>query len=116
MRTTYSHLRDSDYINEARDAFGKEVQEQPDELTPTVCPKCGETPPESAKLCPWCGLEFTPDAKETIEEADDDVKESYKEADDMGEVDAVTELDEMLEDVKEDPELKAALIEKLQED
>lgn len=116
MRTTYSHLRDSDYINEARDAFGKEVEEQPDELTPTVCPKCGETPPETAKLCPWCGLEFSPDAKETIEEADDDVRESYKEADDMEQVEKVQVLDDVLDEAKGDPELKAALIEKLSEE
>lgn len=116
MESTYAHLRDSDHITEARDSFDMETKERESELTPPVCPRCGENPPGSAKLCPWCGLEFTPDAKETMEEADDDVRESYKEADDMEQVDAVTELDEMLEDVKEDPELKAALIDKLQEE
>lgn len=115
MRTTYSHLQDSDHITRAREAFDKEVEEPTSELTPSACPRCGENPPENAKLCPWCGLEFTPDAKATVENAENEVRESYKEADSMDEVEQVQLLDELLDDAKDDPELKAALIEKLQE-
>lgn len=113
MESTYAHLRDSDHITEARDSFDMETDERESELTPPVCPRCGESPPETAKLCPWCGLEFTPDAKETMEEVDEQVRDSYKEAESMGQVEKVQVLDEVLEEAKDDPELKAAVIEKL---
>lgn len=115
MESTYAHLKDSDHIREARDAFDLETEEMESELTPEVCPRCGENPPESAVLCPWCGLEFTPDAKEMMEEADDAVRESYQEAEDMDQVEKVQVLDDVLEEAKDDPDLKAALIKKLSE-
>lgn len=115
MRTTYSHLQDSDYINQARQAFNKEVDETPNELVPTVCPKCGETPPETAKLCPWCGLEFTPGAKKTVEETEEKVNESYKQVEDMDQLEKVQLIDELLGEAMKDPELKAALIEQREE-
>ena len=115
MESTYAHLKDSDHIREARDAFNLETEEAESELTPEVCPRCGDNPPANAKLCPWCGLEFTPDAKELLKEADDDVRDSYKEAENMEQVEKVQLLDELVDDAKDDPELKAALIEKLQE-
>lgn len=114
MESTYAHLKDSDHIREARDAFDLETDEQPNQLTPEVCPRCGENPPENAKVCPWCTLEFTPDAKEIIKEADEQVRDSYKKADDMDQVEKVQLVDELLNDAKDDPELKAAVIEKLQ--
>jgi protoheme ferro-lyase len=116
MESTYAHLKDSDHIREARKAFpSMKVEERESELTPQVCPRCGESPPESAKICPWCGLEYTPDAKETLQEGDDDVRESYQEADEMSQVEKVQMLDELLKGAKDDPELKAALIDKLNE-
>lgn len=116
MESTYAHLKDSDHIREAREAFDLETEEIESELTPEVCPRCGENPPESAKLCPWCGLEFTPDAKETVEQADKQTRESYKQAESMEQVEKVQLLDELLEGAKDDPELKAALIEKLSDE
>ena len=115
MESTYAHLKDSDHIREARDAFDLETEDPESELTPEVCPRCGENPPENAKLCPWCGLEYTPDAREAIEQADDDVRESYQEAEEMDQVERVQMVDELLEGAKDDPELKAALIDKLNE-
>jgi integrase len=115
MESTYAHLKDSDHIREARDAFNLETEEVESELTPEVCPRCGDNPPENAKLCPWCGLEFTPDAKEIIERTDEQVRESYKQAENMEQVEKVQLLDGLVDDAKDDPELKAALIEKLQE-
>ncbi len=112
MESTYAHLKDSDHIREARKAFDLDTKEADSKLTPEVCPRCGENPPESAKLCPWCGLEFTPGAKQT----DEDVRESYKEAEDMEQVEKVQLRDEMLEGAKDEPDLKAALIEKLSEE
>jgi len=116
MESTYAHLKDSDHIREAREAFDLETEQIESELTPEVCPRCGENTPENAKLCPWCGLEFTPDAKEAMEEADDDVRESYQEAEDMDQVEKVQLLDGLLEEAKDDAELKTALIEKLGEE
>ena len=114
MESTYAHLKDSDYIREARDAFGLETKEAESELTPEVCPRCGDNPPASAKLCPWCGLEFTPDAKEAIETAENQVQDSYKQADSMDQVEKIQLVDEIFEDAKDDPDIKAALIERLQ--
>jgi hypothetical protein len=71
MESTYSHLKDSDHIREAREAFDLETKEMESELTPEVCPHCGENPPENARICHICGLEFTPDAKEYTQDADD---------------------------------------------
>jgi integrase len=116
MESTYAHLQDSDHIREARDAFDLETEDPESELTPEVCPQCGGNPPEDAKICPWCGLEYTPDAKETMEEADDNVRESYQEAESMDQVEKVQLLDGLIDEAKDDPELKAALLEKLQEE
>lgn len=116
MESTYSHLKDSDHIREARDAFDLETEDPESELTPEVCPRCGDSPPVNAKLCPWCGLEFTPDAKKAMEEADEQVRDSYQEAEDMEQVEKVQVLDELLEETEEDPDLKAKVIEKLNEE
>lgn len=117
MESTYAHLKDSDHIREARKAFPSlDVDEHENELTPQVCPRCGESPPENAKLCAWCGLEFSPGAKETMADAEDDVHDSYREAESMDQVEKVQALDEILDEADDDPELKAAIIEKLGED
>ena len=116
MESTYAHLKDSDHIREAREAFDLEVEEPESELTPQVCPRCGENPPATAKLCPWCGLEFTPDAKEAMEQADEAVRQSYQDADDMEQVEQVQSVDEVLEAVRDDPELKGELIDELKGD
>ncbi|WP_256545076.1 tyrosine-type recombinase/integrase [Halobellus inordinatus] len=80
MESTYAHLKDSDHIREARKAFDLDVEERENEATPTVCPRCGENPPASAKLCPWCGLEFTLDAQAAKDQIQDDIYESKGEA------------------------------------
>lgn len=115
METTYAHLSDSDHIRDAREAFDLEIDEPESELTPEVCPKCGENPPSDAKLCPWCGLEFMPDAKELMEESEDETRDSYREADSMEQIEKVQVLDDILEEADNDPELKAAIIEQLKE-
>jgi hypothetical protein len=113
MESTYSHLKDSDHIREAREAFDLETEEHESELTPEVCPRCGESPPESARLCPWCGLTFTPDAEKVMEDADEAVRESYREvdpedADTMGKV-------QLIDELLEDAEVKQALLERMDE-
>jgi integrase len=113
MESTYAHLKDSDHIREAREAFDLDTKQTESELTPEVCPRCGENTPENAKLCPWCGLEFTPDARAAQEQIQDDVKQDYRE---MNPEDSETdELLNALEDALDDPEARAKLVEKFGE-
>lgn len=113
MESTYSHLKDSDHIREAREAFDLETKQIESELTPEVCPRCGENTPENAKLCPWCGLEFTPEARAAQEQVQDDLKQDYR---DMDPEDAETdELLEALDDALDDPEFRAELVERIRE-
>jgi len=116
METTYAHLRDSDHIRQARKAFDLETEKVESELTPEVCPRCGENPPQEARVCPWCGLEYTPDAKEVMEKADDAVRESYQEVDDGEELDNLQTVDSVLTQIQDDPELKGKLIDELKEE
>jgi len=111
METTYAHLKDSDYIREARDSFNKEVEQRPNELAPTVCPKCGSEPPEEAQVCHICGLEFSPGAEELAEKADEKLNEGYRDVDseDMEKLEKVQALDEVLDD----PEVKDLLLQKM---
>jgi len=108
MESTYAHLKDSDHIREAREAFDLEIEEHESELTPEVCPRCGENPPEKAKLCPWCGLEFTPDAKKAKRDTQEAVKESYKQTD-PGDTETMEEID-AVEEALDDPEVMNDLL------
>lgn len=107
MESTYSHLKDSDHIRAAREAFNLETEDVESELTPEVCPRCGENPPKSARLCPWCGLAFTPDAKAVVEDTDEAVRESYRKVDptDADTMDKLQLLDELLDDTSVQQEL-----------
>jgi integrase len=114
MESTYAHLKDSDHIREAREAFDLETEDHESELTPEVCPRCGENPPADARLCPWCGLAFTPDAKAVVDDADDAVRQSYRDvdADDTDTVDKIQFLDDLLED----NDVKQALLERVEDE
>jgi len=114
METTYAHLKDSDYIREARDSFNKEVSERPNELAPTVCPKCGSEPPEEAQVCHICGLEFSPGAENLAENADETVSDAYRALDtaDMDKLEKVQQLDDLLDD----PEIKDLLLKKMNDE
>lgn len=110
MESTYSHLKDSDHIRDARKAFDLEVEEPESELTPEVCPRCGENPPADARLCPWCGLEFTPDGR--VDKADSEQVEDYAAMLENGDTDALRKV------VRESlpPELRAVFEESLSDD
>jgi integrase len=110
MEATYAHLKDSDHIQEAREAFGLETEDLESELTPEVCPKCGENPPDDARLCPWCGLGFTPDAREVLDEADDQTRESYREVD--PEDAETTEKIQLIDDLMDDPDVRDAFLDR----
>ena len=114
MTTTYAHLSDSDYIQKAEEAFGLREEEEESPMTPDHCSVCREPLPPAAKACPNCGTVFTPDAKSAQDTLDSDVKDSYKEVDpdDDETMDKIDTLDELLDD----PDVKAALLEKLSEE
>lgn len=113
METTYSHLSDEDHIRAAEEAAGIRDPEQESSLTPDVC-HCGEPLPAGAKACPRCGTAYTPDAKSTQKQVQQDMKETYKQTDpeDTDTQEKVDALDGLLED----PDVKAALLEKLSEE
>ena len=75
METTYAHLSDEDYIQNAEVAFGLRDPDEKGEgsLSPEVC-SCGEPLPPEAKACPRCGTVYAPDAK-AVEYAAEDAKE-----------------------------------------
>jgi len=112
METTYAHLSDEDHIQAAEEAAG--IREPDDEsiLSPDIC-HCGEPLPTDAKACPRCGTVYTPDAKAAQDQLDDQVKESYKKTD-PEDSDTQEKIDQ-LDDLLDDPDVKAALLEKLQE-
>jgi len=112
MQRTYSHLSDEDHIQAAEAAAGIREPDEESTLSPEIC-HCGEPLPGDAKACPRCGTVFAPDAQAAKETVEDDLKESYKqtEPDDTDTQEKIDELDDLLDD----PEVKTALLEKLQE-
>ncbi|PSQ45861.1 integrase [Halobacteriales archaeon SW_7_68_16] len=114
MESTYAHLKDSDHIRAARDAFDLKTEDHESELTPEVCPRCGENPPADARLCPWCGLAFTPDGEAVMDDADDAVRQSYRDvdADDTDTVDKI----QLMDDLLEDNDVKQALLERVEDE
>jgi len=113
MESTYAHLKDSDHIRAARDAFDLETEDHESELTPEVCPRCGENPPEDARLCPYCGLAFTPDAKKAMNDANDATRKSYREVD-PADGDTVEKV-QLIDDLLDDREVKEALLNKMED-
>ena len=115
METTYRHLSDNDAIEHADAKFNGREPETESPLTPEQCGTCGVILEPNAKACSNCGMVLTPDAKSAEDQIRGDMKESYREAGregDMAAFDDIESVDELLEQ----PEVKQALIEKLQED
>ncbi|MEF8885668.1 MAG: site-specific integrase [Haloarculaceae archaeon] len=109
METTYSHLSDEDHIKAAEEAAGVREPEDESSLSPDIC-HCGEPLPENAAACPRCGTVFRPDAQAAQEQIGEQMKDSYAETDPGSDTqEKVDKLDELLND----PEVKAALLEKL---
>lgn len=115
METTYAHLKDSDHIREAREAFGLETEPAESELTPDICPRCGESPPKNARICHWCGLAYTPDAKEFVEDSDEAVHESYRSVDPEADnaADTIGKI-QQVEDLLNDPAVRQALLDRME--
>lgn len=113
MERTYAHLTDEDYIKDAEVQFGIREPDDENPLTPPVCDGCGEPLDGDWKSCPYCGLTYSPDAREVEEEIQDDVKESYKETDPTDT--EVQEKVDMVDELLDDPEVKQILLENLDE-
>ena len=115
MEATYSHLTDDDVIAAAEQSVGIREDEPESPLTPEICDICGEpVPTPNAKACPSCGTVFTPDAKAATDKIEDSVKHSYRETN-PGDAETMEKID-MLDELLTDPEVKAALLEKIDRD
>jgi integrase len=111
METTYRHLSDGDAVEHAAAKFeGREI-EQESPLTPATCSTCGEILEENAKACGTCGAVYTPDAKQAEDQIQEGMKQSYRETP-PGDTDTMEKLD-TLDELLEDPEVRAALVEKI---
>jgi len=115
METTYRHLSDDDAINHASAKFKGEEPEKESPLSPEQCPTCGVILEPNAKACSNCGDVFTLDAKSAQDQIESDVKDSYKEAGKAGDMEAFDDIDDV-DELLDNPAVKQALIEKLQED
>jgi integrase/recombinase XerD len=78
------------------------------------CPNCGDRMPEGAERCLTCQTPITHAAAEEgpVEgAAEETIREGYREAGDMGTVEKI----QMLDDLLEDPDVRAMLQQKLEE-
>lgn len=111
METTYRHLSDDDAVEHADAKFEGREPEQESPLTPEVCPTCEEILEPDAKACSHCGAMFSPDAQAVKERVEADLKQDYRETD-PADSETVGKLD-TLDKLLDDPEVKAALLEKV---
>ncbi len=111
MESTYAHLTDDDYIQDAEEKVGIREPDKESPLTPSVCDRCGEPLDGDWKSCPYCEYVYTPDAHDVQKQMDSKAKGSYKktEPEDAETMDKIDALDALLED----PQLKAALLDRL---
>lgn len=114
METTYRHLSDDDAVEHADAKFHGREPETESPLSPESCPTCGEILEPNAKACSSCGDVFTPDARSAEKQIEQDMKDAYREVDpeDTDTMEKVDTLDELLAD----PDVKAALLEKMSEE
>ncbi len=110
MERTYAHLTDEDHIEAAEVAHGLRDADEDSPLTPPVCDRCGEPLEGDWKSCPACGFVYAPDAKAAEDKIDADEKDDYAETTPNG--DTQDKLD-TLDDLLDDPEVEAALLEKM---
>ncbi len=112
METTYQHLTDEDHIKDAEVEFGVRDEEEESPFTPPVCPTCDDNLAPDAKACEGCGTVFAPNAQAAKDQVESDMKQSFAQTEPGSDTqEKVDQLDELLDD----PEVKAALLEKLNE-
>lgn len=115
LEQTYSHLFDDDYIHKAEEKMGYREKEDKNPFTPETCPTCGEILGSADKACSNCGDVFAPDAKSVQEQVDREMKDTYKEAGKAGDIEGIDDISDV-DELLDHPEVKKALLEKLQED
>jgi integrase len=102
METTYAHLTDDDYIQNAEVGAGIREPEEPETLTPDICPTCDTQLDPEAKACSACGTVFAPDAQSAQATVQETVQDSKEDADSLEEYRSLDKLERM---VNENPEL-----------
>jgi integrase len=117
LEEVYSHLFEDDYIQRAEERMGYREKEERNPFTPETCPTCGNLLGDSDKACSNCGSVFTPDAESiVIDDSDERIRESYQQAEGPEQLEQVQAADDVLSSIKDDPELKSALVDELKED
>lgn len=111
METTYQHLTADDHIQAAEEGAGLREPAEESTLTPPACLTCGEPLGDGAKACAACGTVYAPDAQAVQDDVDHDIKQSYAET--HPEDDDTQAVIDAIDRAAEDPELKAALLERL---
>jgi hypothetical protein len=113
METTYAHLTDEEIAeNVAVKADFKEPSQEESPLSPRTCPTCDEPLRTNARACSVCGTTFTPDAKAAQDQIQDMLYEGH--AEDDGEHGDT--IDDLRERIRNDPELKEAILAELLEE
>jgi len=84
-------------------------EDEPDEIAPLDCPRCGKETPRARDLCVWCGQALEPDAAEKADKLEDLLVDSLAEA--TGE--DAERLLEFRDAAKDNPRLRAELIEEV---
>lgn len=102
METTYAHLTDEDYIEEAQIATGMKEPEEESPLTPATCDNCAEPLDSSWQSCPYCGYAYTPDAQSAKDQIQDDLFTDMGEAETEGEEESIQALRAF---IKENPRI-----------
>lgn len=115
METTYQHLTDEDYIADAEIATGRREPEEAATVGRRECPNpdCLNELDPTDKACSSCGTVISPDAQAAQETIEESIEEIYKQTECGSDTQQkVEQLDELLED----PDVKAALLDKLSDE
>ncbi|MFB6135005.1 MAG: tyrosine-type recombinase/integrase [Halanaeroarchaeum sp.] len=93
--------------------YGAEIDDDQDddEIAPVECPRCGERTPREKSLCVWCGQALEPGAAERAEALDDLLVSAMAESD----PDEASDLLELRDRIRDDPEARAEAIDRLTE-
>lgn len=114
METTYAHLSGDDHVKRAEAGWGIREPDDDSPLTPEVCTVCSNPLPPNAKACARCGTVYTPDARSIVEQIDGDVKADLAQTD--PEDDETQKKINALDDLLEDPAVKAALLDRVEDE
>jgi site-specific recombinase XerD len=109
----YVHLSGRD-IDNAYDQMHGLYEPEEDEEEPDVqeCQRCEELNEPDAVFCQRCGFALDPDRAASFEDVTEDMKQDYADTDPEGEQqDKLDALDDLLDD----PEVKAALLDRMDE-